>query len=109
MNGVSLLGMDNAHAIQVLREAMMKDSRIRGFIGITVLRTHNSAATQSSTPCREVRVSQADNEDVIDGTVSTLPRPSPVHRLTAVDVSNKDTHNVAESLSATLPADAVQV
>jgi len=104
VNGVSLLAMDNAHAIQVLREAMMKDGRIHGFIGITVLRPRNNS-TQSASPSREVRVSQADNEDIVDRNVSTLPRPSPVQqRLTAVDVSVKDS-----SLSVTLQADIAQV
>ena len=115
MNGVSLLGMDNARAIQVLREAMMKDGRVHGFIGITVSRPRNTAnaaassAAQSSSQCREVRVSQADHEDLIDGgTVSTLPPPrrtSPVQRLTAVGVPNND----ASPLSVSLPADIAQV
>ena len=107
MNGVSLLGLDNARAIHVLREAMMTDGRIRGFIGITVLRPRNNAGgAQLASPCREVHVSQADNEDIANGTVSSLPwqRPSPVQRLNAATVSNKDT-----LLSATLPADIAQV
>lgn len=110
VNGVSLSGMDNAHAIQVLREAMMKDGRIHGFIGIAVLRPRTArSAAQLSSPCREVRVSQAENEDVVDGTVSTLPRPDPAERLPAVDESNRDMHGVADSLSVSLPSDMSQV
>ena len=108
MNGVSLVGMDNARAIQVLREAMMKESRVHGFIGITVSRPRNST-TQSASPCREVRVSQAGNEDVVEGSVSTLPRPSPAQRLTAAGVSDSDSRTAANALSATLPADITQV
>jgi len=108
VNGTSLLGMDNARAVQVLREAMMKDGRVHGFIGITVSRPRNSAA-RSTTPCREVRVSQADNEDVSGGTVSTLPRPCPVQRLTAVAACNKDAYDVADALSVSLPANVAQV
>jgi len=91
VNGVSLSGMDNGRAIRVLREAMMKEGRIRGFIGITVLRPRAARDnTQLASPCRGVRVSQADNEDTTDSVVSTLNRPDPIGRLTAVDVSNKD-------------------
>ena len=99
VNGVSLLGMDNSRAIQVLREAMMKDGRIHGFIGITVLRPRAAKSTgQAASPCREVRVSQADNDDVADGVVSVLPRPRPV-----------DIHNVADSPSVASPSDIAQV
>ena len=110
MNGVSLLGLDNSRAIQVLREAMMKDGRIDGFIGITILRQCTARTTaQLSSPCREVRVSQADNEDTTDGVVLTMSRPDPAERLPAVDESNKDVHSVANSLSRSLPTDIAQV
>ena len=105
-----LLGMDNSRAIQVLREAMMKDGRIDGFIGIAVLRQRTARSTaQLSSPCREVRVSQADNEDATDGVVLTMSRPDPAERLPAVDENNKDIHSVADSLSRSLPADISQV
>jgi len=108
VNGVSLLGTDNAHAVQVLREAMMKDGRIHGFIGITVLRPRAARnAGQTASPCREQRVSQADNEDTVDGVVSLLPRPDPAERLAAVDESNRGI--ASASLSVTLPSDIAQV
>ena len=111
VNGVSLLGMNNTRGIQVLREAMKKEGRIRGFIGITVLRPRAARNTARSTDtCREIRVSQADHEsDSVVSTVSTLPQPNPVERLTADDVNNKDIHSVADSLSVSFPSDAQQV
>jgi len=100
VNGTSLLGVDNARAIQVLREAMMKDGRIHGFIGITVLRPRSNAAKIVS-PCRELRVSQADHDDsVAGGNVPVLPRPDPVARLTDKD---------SASVTVTLPTDISQV
>jgi len=100
VNGTSLLGVDNARAIQVLREAMMKDCRIHGFIGITVLRPRSNAAKTVS-PCRELRVSQADHDDsVASGNVPVLPRPDPVARLTDKD---------SASVTVTLPTDISQV
>jgi len=109
VNGVSLSGMDNSRAVQVLREAMMKDGRIHGFIGITVLRPHAVRdATRSASPCRELRVSQADSGDV-GGIVSTLPRPDPVERLTAVGVGDRGIHSAADSVSANLPAHTAKV
>ena len=109
VNGVSLSGMDNSRAVQVLREAMMKDGRIHGFIGITVLRPRAVRdAARSASPCRELRVSQADSGDV-GGVVSTLPRPDPVERLAAVGVGDRGIHSAADLLSANLPAHVAQV
>ena len=104
VNGVSLTGMENARAVQVLREAMMKDGRIQGFIGITVLRPRAVRdAARSASPCRELRVSQADSGDVVNGIVSVLPRPG------AVGVGDGGMRSAADSLSATLPAHLAQV
>jgi len=109
VNGVSLSGMDNARAIQVLREAMVKDGRIKGFIGITVLRPRTSAQSLS-TPGREVRVSQADNEDTTDGCVSMLSRSDPAQRLLALGESGRGiSHAAADSPGVSLPADIAQV
>lgn len=110
VNGVSLTGMDNARAIQVLREAMLTDGRARGFIGITVLRPRAARnAAQSTSPVREVRVSQAGNDDVAGGIVAMLPRRDPVEWSTTAGVSSKHVLSVADSLPVTLASDVAQV
>ena len=72
VNGVSLLGLDNAHALQVLREAMQKDGRLHGFIGISVARPKNSLVNPQpvTVGLREVRVSQLDQDETDDSNSS---------------------------------------
>jgi len=97
VNNVSLSGMDNSQEIQRLREVIMTDGRIHGFIGITVLRL-SAARDVAKSASRELCASQADNsEDAIDGVVPTLARADPVERLQN------------DSKSGSLPSDAAQV
>jgi hypothetical protein len=65
VNGVSLLGLDNAHALNILREAMQKDGRVRGFIGITIARPRNSQVVPQPVVVspQEVRVSQTERDE----------------------------------------------
>ena len=107
INGVSLLGLDNARAIQVLREAMMKDGRIHGFIGITVLRplASRTAAQTSAGRDRELRVSQADTDD--GGRVHALARS--LDRSTNVGPSSGNVCRGTDFLSVSLPTAVTQV
>jgi len=110
VNGVSLSGMDNARAIQVLREAMMKDVRVKGFIGITVLRPPPRSTAQTPRH-RELRVSEADDEDATDRCVSALPRPDPSQRLPAAGGGGGATERncVADPPVVSLSSDIAQV
>jgi hypothetical protein len=68
VNGMSLLGLDNTRALHILREAMQKDGRIHGFIGITVARPKTSQVVPHPVVVspQEVRVSKTEQGETDD-------------------------------------------
>jgi hypothetical protein len=100
VNGMSLVGLDNTRALHILREAMQKDGRIRGFIGITVARPKNSQVVPQPVVVspREVRVSQHGETDENNHTVDQSMEKSSGDKATATCK--------AVAVSETVPASA---
>jgi hypothetical protein len=100
VNGVSLYGLDNAQALQILREAMQKDGRLQGFISISVARPKNSQVNPQPVTVRVSQLEQNEMDDsncvvpqtdansVGDNTSSKQCRPDAVAEINSV-TSNK--------------------